>query len=55
MTTTKNNRQETTFNKIVNFDKEIGEITVLNYIFKHEDGFKGATGSVFEIISKVLS
>lgn len=52
MTTTNNTRQETTFNKIVNFDKESGEITVLDYIFKHEDGFKGAVGTEFKIITK---
>ena len=45
-------RTQTNYNKVVNFDKETNEIAVLDYIFKHEDGFKGATGSKFEPISK---
>ena len=46
------NRQETKYNKVVNFDKETNEITVLDGTFKYNDGFKGATGSKFEPISK---
>lgn len=42
----------TKYNKIVNFDKDTNEITVLNETFKHNDGFKGATGTQFEIVSK---
>lgn len=45
-------RTQTTYNKVVNFDKETNEITVLDYIFNHENGFRGATGSKFEPISK---
>lgn len=43
---------KTSYNKIVNYDKETREITVLDYIFIHEDWFKGATGTKFEPISK---
>ena len=45
------NRQETKYNKIVNFDKETNEITMLDYTFQH-GGFKGATGTKFEPITK---
>ena len=45
-------RQETKYNKIVNFDEDTKEITVLGGIFKYEDGFKGATGSKFEPVSR---
>lgn len=45
-------RQETKYNKIVNFDEDTKEITVLDGIFKYVDGFKGATGSKFEPVSK---
>mgnify|MGYP003428461610 FL=1 len=44
--------QETKYNKIVNFDEDTKEITVLGGIFKYEDGFKGATGSKFEPVSR---
>ena len=44
-------RTETKYNKIVNYNKETKEVTVLDYIFK-DDSFKGATGTRFEIISK---
>ena len=47
-----NKRQETKYNKIVNFDEDTKEITVLDGIFKYEDGFKGATGSKFEPVSR---
>lgn len=43
------------FWKIVNFDKEYNEITVLDYVFNdtlHNDAFNGATGSKFDVISK---
>ena len=45
-------KQETKYNKIVNFDEDTKEITVLGGIFKYEDGFKGATGSKFEPVSR---
>ena len=45
-------RQETKYNKIVNFDEDTKKITVLDGIFKYEDGFKGATGSKFEPVSR---
>lgn len=48
MTTT---RKQTEFNKVVNFDQENNEITVLDYIFEDGD-FKGATGTTFEVISE---
>lgn len=48
MTTSKN---ETKYNKVVNIAED-GEITVLDYTFKHSDGFKGATGSKFYPVSQ---
>lgn len=48
-------RKQITYNKIVNFDKENGEITVLNYVFDdtlNGGTSKGATGTKFEPISK---
>ena len=48
-------RTETKYNKIVNFNKETNEITVLDYTFDntlHGKPFKGATGTKFEVISK---
>lgn len=45
-------KTQTDYNKIVNFDKETNEITMLDYIFNHNDGFKGATGTKFEPISR---
>jgi len=45
-------RQETKYNKIVNFDEDTKEITVLDGIFKYEDSFKGATGSKFVPVSR---
>lgn len=44
-------RTQVDYNKVVNFDKDSGEITVLDYTFSDE-GFKGAVGSIFEIVSK---
>jgi hypothetical protein len=40
------------YNLIVNYDKENKEVTVLNETFEYLNGFKGATGSVFQIVSK---
>ena len=45
-------KQETKYNKIVNFDEDTKEIIVLDGIFQYEDGFKGATGSKFEPVSR---
>lgn len=57
-------RTETKYNKIVNFDEEIKEITVLDDIFtytqetEYKTGvesvitMKGATGTKFELVSK---
>lgn len=45
-------KTETKYNKIVNYNQETKEITVLDYVFKHTDDFKGATGTKFEPISK---
>lgn len=45
-------REQVNYGKIVNFDKESKEITVLDYVFKHSDDFKGATGTTFSPISK---
>lgn len=44
-------RQQTDFKKVVNIS-EAGEITVLDYVFDHGDGFKGATGSKFYPVSR---
>lgn len=44
------NREQTDYWKIVNINKDINEITMLDYVF--EDGFKGATGTKFEAVSK---
>lgn len=38
-------KTETIYNKIVNYNQETKEITVLDYVFKHSDDFKGATAS----------
>ena len=45
-------KTETKYNKIVNYNQETKEITVLDYTFKHSDDFKGATGTTFKPISK---
>ena len=42
-----------TINKIVNYCKDSKEVTVLGEVFIHSDGYHGATGSKFEIISKL--
>lgn len=52
MSTTISNRKQIDYNKVVNFDSETRQITVLSYVFDYGDGFKGATGSIFEPISK---
>lgn len=51
----KSERTQTTYNQIVNFDKDSREITVLDYIFfdtMHGKPFNGATGSKFEPVSR---
>lgn len=48
----KKGKHKTDYYKIVNIDEETGEITMLDYVFNHGDGFKGATGTRFEPISK---
>lgn len=57
-------RTETAYNKVVNYDKESGEIIVLGYTFKETKEteyatgiesvvtMQGATGSTFEIVSR---
>ena len=45
-------RTETKYNKVVNFDRENNEIIVLSEIFDYGDGFHGATGNIFEPISR---
>ena len=34
-------KTQTEYNKIVNFDRDTKEITVLNYTFKYGDGMRG--------------
>lgn len=49
------NRIQYDFFKVVNYDKETKEITVLDYAFNdtlHHKPFNGCTGTKFEIISK---
>lgn len=45
-------KKEIIINKVVNNNKENNEIQMLDYLFDHGDGFKGATGTRFEPISK---
>jgi len=48
-------RKETKYNKVVNYNEETKEVTVLNYIFYdtlHNKPFNGAVGSVFEVVSR---
>jgi len=47
-----NKRKQTDYWQIVNIDKDNNEITMVDYVFDHGDGFKGATGSKFEAVSK---
>ena len=44
-------RQEEKIYKLVGINKN-GEIVMCDDIFKYSDGFKGACGSIFEILSK---
>lgn len=46
-----NDKEEIKYNKVVNIAED-GEITVLDYVFKYRDSFKGATGSKFEPITE---
>lgn len=48
----KKDRNQKDFWKVVNIDPETNEITMLDYVFKHKDGFKGATGTKFEPVTK---
>lgn len=48
-------RKEKQYNKVVNYNEETKEVTVLDYIFYdtlHNKPFNGAVGSVFEVVSK---
>ena len=45
-------RQAKNYNKVVNFDKETKEITVLRELFDYKGSSEGAVGSIFEPISK---
>lgn len=44
-------RTATNYNEILGRDK-YGSVIVLDEVFDYGDGFKGATGSVFEIVSR---
>jgi hypothetical protein len=44
-------RNQTEYNKVVNFDEETNEITLLDHTFDN-DNFKGAIGTKFEPVSK---
>lgn len=46
------NREQTTYNKLVMYDEETKEGVILDYTFKHGDGFKGMTGTYFRVESK---
>jgi len=46
-----NKREQTDYKKVIGKNKD-GEIVVLDYIFEHTDGLKGATGSTFRAVSK---
>ena len=45
-------RSQIDYWKVVNIDKESNEIIMLDYVFNHGDGFKGATGTRFQPVSK---
>ena len=45
-------RKQIDIYEVVNIDKETNEIEMLDYLFNHNDGFKGATGTRFEPVSK---
>lgn len=49
---TENNCKRLVFNKIINFDEDNKEITILADCFKYKDGMKGATYHTFEIVSE---
>ncbi len=51
MNTQTQQREQINYNKIVNIDED-GEITVLDYVFDDGDGFKGATGTRFQPVSR---
>ena len=44
-------RNQKEFNKVVNYDNETGEITLLDYVFS-DNNFCGATGTKFIPVSK---
>lgn len=44
-------KEQTNYYEIIGITTA-GEIIMLDYIFKHSDGFKGATGSVFVPVSQ---
>ena len=46
------NRKEIQIWEVVNHDTENNEIIMLDYVFNHGNGFKGATGSVFQPINR---
>lgn len=43
---------KTKINKVVNFDRQLNEVTMLDYTFIHSDNFKGAAGAKFDLVSK---
>lgn len=45
-------KHQTNYWEVVHVDKENNEIIMLDYVFSHGDGFKGATGTKFEPIPK---
>lgn len=45
-------KKQINYNKVVNYDKETKEITVLDYVFNDSDHFKGAVGTIFEPVSR---
>ncbi len=49
---TKKDKHQIDIWKVVNIDKEDGTITMLDYLFRHDKKFKGATGTKFNAISK---
>ena len=47
-------RNETKYNKVIGYDKELGEIYICNYTFDdvmHDKPFRGATGSVLMAVT----
>lgn len=51
-TTSKAKKNQIDYWEVVNIDKESNEIIMLDYLFDDKDGFKGATGTRFEPVSK---